>query len=364
MSTYMLLGGGTAGHVNPLLAVAERIREQEPGSEIIIVGTAEGLEARLVPERGFELHVIERLPLPRSLNSQTLSFPRRFNAAVRDLRQLIRRRGVEVVVGFGGYASAPGYEAARKENVPIVIHEANAKPGLANRLAARYTPYVGVAFTSTRIRNAHLVGMPLRPEIETLDRAQARQRAISHFGLNPSKPVLLVTGGSQGARSLNLALSSAATEITDLGWQVLHIWGERTEIDAPDVADYHVLRYCDRMDLALAVADFAISRAGSATVSELAGLGIPSLLVPYPVGNGEQKYNAQDLVAAGGAKVVADARLSPEWLSQNIWPILRDPSEISAMGGRASNAGSLDGTEKLLALVRNAQATHGTVERR
>lgn len=361
MTTYLLLGGGTAGHVNPLLALAERLREDEPDADIIAVGTVEGLESRLVPERGFELVTIPRLPFPRRPSRSALSFPKRFRGAVRDLQQLIRRRGVNVVIGFGGYASAPGYLAARREGVPVVVHEANARPGLANRMAARKTPYVGVAFSSTPLANAHLVGMPLRREIETLDRSQARLDGLKHFGLNPHLPTLLVTGGSQGARSLNLAVSSAGSQIADLGWQVLHIWGERTEVTAPSIPNVVVLRYCDRMDLALAVADFAISRAGSATVSELSGLGIPSILVPYPVGNGEQRLNAQDVVAAGGAMLVEDAQFTPTWIVDHVFPVLRDRDALLEMGERARGVGSLDGTEKLLALVRKALDERATV---
>lgn len=362
MTTYMLLGGGTAGHVNPLLALAERIRSIEPESEIVIVGTAEGLEARLVPERGFELATIDRLPLPRRVNAAAFRFPAKFRRAVRQLQQLMRRHSVDVVVGFGGYASAPGYVAARRESIPVVVHEANAKPGLANRLAARSTPFVGVAFASTPIANAHLVGMPLRDEIVSLDRAGARSEGHSHFGLDPSRPTLVVTGGSQGARSINLAVSSAAHAITEAGWQILHIWGQLTEVSAPKLPHYCVVEYCDRMDLALALADLSLSRAGSATVSELAGLGIPSVLVPYPVGNGEQRYNAQDVVAAGGAILVEDAQLSPEWIREHLLPIMQDEVSRSRMAESARSVGTLDGTEKLLALIRKAQQSRGTVK--
>lgn len=361
MTTYLLLGGGTAGHVNPLLAIAERIRDEEPDAEIIAVGTVEGLESRLVPARGFELVTIPRLPFPRRPSRSALSFPKRFSAAVRDLQHLIRRRGVDVVVGFGGYASAPGYLAAKREGVPVVVHEANARPGLANRMAARRTPYVGVAFSSTPLANAHLVGMPLRREIEELNQSAAREQGLKHFGLNPDVPTLLVTGGSQGARSLNLAVSSTGSQLTEIGWQVLHIWGERTEVTAPSIPNYVILTYCDRMDLALAVADLAISRAGSATVSELSGLGIPSILVPYPHGNGEQRLNAHDVVTAGGAILVEDAQFAPGWITHNLLPLMRNREALREMGLRARSAGSLDGTEKLLALIREARDERATV---
>jgi UDP-N-acetylglucosamine--N-acetylmuramyl-(pentapeptide) pyrophosphoryl-undecaprenol N-acetylglucosamine transferase len=362
MTTYMLLGGGTAGHVNPLLATAEYIRSLEPESEIVIVGTAEGLEARLVPARGFSLETIDRLPLPRRLNGAALKFPWKFRNAVLQLRNLIRRHSVDVVVGFGGYASAPGYVAARREHVPLVVHEANAKPGIANRMAAKSTPFVGVAFASTPIANAHLVGMPLRAEIATLNRERSRSAAYEFFGLDPNRRTLVVTGGSQGARSINLAVSSSAHMITETGWQILHIWGQLTEISAVSIPNYHVVDYCDRMDLALAVADFTISRAGSATVSELSGLGIPSVFVPYPVGNGEQRFNAQGVVSAGGALFVEDAQLNPELIRENILALMNDPGRLQQMSQRALTVGTLDGTEKLLALIRKAQHSRGTVK--
>lgn len=356
MTTYLLAGGGTAGHVNPLLALADTIRAAEPDSEIVVLGTAEGLESRLVPERGYELQIIERVPFPRRLNTAALTFPARFRRAVRQTRELIRERGIDVVVGFGGYVSTPAYLAGDKEGIPVVIHEANARPGLANKLGARRTPYVGVTFAGTPIRGARVTGMPLRPEIERLDREGLRDEARRHFGLDPHRRTLLVTGGSLGARAINEAISGQAAEIVAAGAQVLHIWGELTAVLDPGVDDYSVLPYCDRMDLAFAACDLVVSRAGSTTVSELAGLGIPAVLVPYGHGNGEQRFNAAGVVAAGGALIVDDAELTPEWVHGTLIPLLRDPARLAAMGAAARGAGTLDGTKRLHALVKEALA--------
>ncbi|MBK0419208.1 UDP-N-acetylglucosamine--N-acetylmuramyl-(pentapeptide) pyrophosphoryl-undecaprenol N-acetylglucosamine transferase [Leucobacter sp. CSA1] len=356
MTTYLLAGGGTAGHVNPLLALADLIRSEEPGADIVVLGTKEGLEARLVPERGYELQTIERLPFPRRPNLAALRFPARFPRAVRRVRALIRDRGVDVVVGFGGYASAPAYRAGAKEGVPVVIHEANAKPGLANRLGARSTPYVGVTFPGTPIPNARVTGMPLRPEIASLDRRGLRAEAREHFGLDPERRTLLVTGGSLGARAINRGVSGCAAEIVASGAQVLHVWGGLTELEDPGVAGYTVIPYCDRMDLAFAACDLAVSRAGSTTVSELAGLGVPAVLVPYGHGNGEQRFNAAGVVEAGGALLVEDAQLTGEWVRGTLIPLLGDEERLAAMSERARGAGALDGTERLLGLVREALA--------
>lgn len=354
MTTYLLAGGGTAGHVNPLLALADFVRASEPDAEIVVLGTKEGLEARLVPARGYELQTIERLPFPRRPNAYALKFPLKYKRAVQQVTELIRQRNVDVVVGFGGYASAPAYQAAAKAGVPSVIHEANAVPGMANKLGARSTPYVAVTFAGTPIKGARATGMPLRPEIEQLDRPALRAEARQHFGLDAERPVLLVTGGSLGARAINRGISGSAHAIVDAGIQVLHVWGGLTEIEDPGVAGYHVLEYCDRMDLAFAACDLAVSRAGSTTVSELSGLGIPAIFVPLSHGNGEQRKNAAGVVAAGGALLVDDAALTPEWVRDTLIPLITNDAELGEMSERARTAGSLDGTSQLYALVREA----------
>ena len=357
MTTYLLAGGGTAGHVNPLLAVADRLRERDPDARILVLGTAEGLEARLVPERGYELLTIERLPFPRRPNGAALHFPARMRRAVEAVRAMIHDRGVDVVVGFGGYVSPPAYLAARAEKKPIAIHEANARPGIANRLGSRFTRYVGVAFPGTRIRGGTFVGMPLRREIEQLDRFAIRREGIRHFGLAHDRPTLLVTGGSSGARRINETIAGAVTLILGAGWQIIHVTGEYREgIVDPKLAGYLVLKYADRMDLALAVADLALGRAGTATVAELAGLGIPAVFVPYAVGNGEQRFNARGAVEAGGAILVEDARFDPAWVASDLVPLLGSRARIADMAARIATTGTLDGTDRMVDLIDRALA--------
>ena len=351
MTTYLLAGGGTAGHVNPLLAVADRLRERDPSCEVLVLGTAEGLEARLVPARGYELLTIAKVPFPRRPNRAALAFPVRFRRSIDDVARIIRDRGVDVVVGFGGYVSTPAYLAARSARVPIAIHEANAKPGLANRLGARWAARVGVAFSGTPLRHAELVGMPLRREIETLDRAALRDEAAGFFGLDASRRVLLATGGSLGARRINRTMVASAAAITAAGWQVLHVAGGNADVADPGVEGYRMIAYADRMDLALALADAAVSRAGAATVSELAALGIPSVYVPYPVGNGEQRFNAADVVGAGGGILVDDADFVPEWVEAQLLPLLGEPSRVDRMAAAAASVGRRDGTDRMIALI-------------
>ena len=354
MTRYLLAGGGTAGHVNPLLAVADRLRRDDSDAEVLVLGTAEGLEARLVPQRGYELATIPKLPFPRRPNGAALRFPGEYRRSIQTVRELVRTRGIDAVVGFGGYAAAPAYSAARKEGVPLVLHEANARPGLANRLGARYTPWVGVAFEGTPLPHATFVGMPLRVEIEELDRAAARPEAAAEFGLAADRPTLLVTGGSLGARRINQTIAARAAELTAAGWQVLHIQGGRGELSDPGIDGYRLLDYCDRMDLALAIADFSVARAGAATVSEFAALGLPAVYVPFPIGNGEQRYNAAGVIRAGGGLLVDDAAFEPSWVDASLLPLLSDRAAVDDMGRRAASAGVRDGSDRMVALVRSA----------
>ena len=354
MTTYLLAGGGTAGHVNPLLAVADGLRAREADADVLVLGTREGLEARLVPLRGYELLTVAKVPFPRRPNRAAAAFPTRFLRAVAEVRRLIRDRGVDVVVGFGGYAAAPAYVAARRERVPFVVHEANAKPGLANVLGARAAAGVGVAFAGTPLRGAKEVGMPLRHEIVELDAAALRAEAAAHFGLDAARPTLLVFGGSLGALRLNTAFGGAWRDVLDAGWQLLHVTGQNSDLPDPSVPGYAVVRYVDRMDLAFALADLVVSRSGAATVSEINALGIPAVYVPYAVGNGEQSLNAGASVRAGAALLIPDAEFTPERVRADIVPLLRDEDRRTAMRDAAARTGIRTGTENVIALVDEA----------
>lgn len=354
MTSYLLAGGGTAGHVNPLLAVADALRERVPDDSVLVLGTAEGLESRLVPERGYDLLIVDKVPFPRRPNRQAAAFPGRFRRAIAQVREHIRRHDIDVVVGFGGYASAPAYVAARREGVPFVVHEANAKPGLANVLGARRAAAVGVAFEGTPLRGSEVVGMPLRREVIALDRSAARAEAAEHFGLDAQRPVLLVFGGSLGAQRLNEALADSWQDILAAGWQLLHVTGERSDLADPGVDGYALRRYVDRMDLAFALADLIVSRSGSATVSEISALGIPALYVPYSVGNGEQRLNAASAVAAGAAELLDDATFDGDAVRRIVVPLLGDQARIDRMAAAAATAGTRNGTENVVTLIDRA----------
>ncbi len=358
--SVLLAGGGTAGHVAPLLALADCLRRRDPGVRITVLGTAEGLEARLVPEAGYPLAFIPRVPMPRRPTADLGRLPVRLRAANLAAAAAITQSQADVVVGFGGYVSAPAYIAARRLGVPIVVHEANSRPGLANRVGARFTPFVACAFPGTPLRGAQVMGMPLRRQITTLDRPGLRAEGLAAFGLSPDRPTLLVTGGSLGAQRLNETLGSAAPDLLAAGVQVLHLSGRGKRVDLPEASRhagapgdrrYVVAEYLDRMDLAFAVADLVLCRAGAGTVSEITAIGLPAAYVPLPVGNGEQRLNAQPVVDAGGGLLVADSACTPEWVRQELVPLLADRAALVAMAAAAQAFGIRDGDERLADLV-------------
>ena len=355
--SVLLAGGGTAGHVSPLLALADCLRRRDPDVRVTALGTAAGLEARLVPERGYPLLEVPKVPFPRRPSGDLLRLPGNLRRAVKAAEDAIESTGAQVVVGFGGYVSTPAYLAARRRRTPVVVHEQNARPGLANRLGARMASRVGVTFPGTPLPHATVTGMPLRREIATLDRAAHRAEARERFGLTDA-PTVLVTGGSLGAQRLNDAFEGAAADLSTAGVQVLHVTGAGKEFTPTGTtgAPYVVLPYCDRMDLAYAAADLVVARSGANTVCELTAVGLPALYVPLPIGNGEQRLNAATVVAAGGGVVVDDAAVDAAWVREVVTTLVTDPPRLAAMATASASVGERGGDELLADLVLAAAA--------
>lgn len=371
MGSVLLAGGGTAGHVNPLLATADELAFR--GHDVAALGTQEGLEAELVPRAGLELHVVPRVPLPRRPSLDLVRLPWRWRAAVKAAGRAIDAVGADAVVGFGGYVSTPAYVAARRKGVPVIVHEANARPGLANRVGARRAAAVAITFEGTELPGAQLTGLPLRPVIADLAarlanpaaRAAARADARLHWGWTEEAPVLLVMGGSLGAASVNAALASAIERLTDHGIHVLHLTGKnksdqaeraRGNLAAARRDQYVVREYLHDMELAFAAADAVLCRSGAATVSELSALGLPAVYVPLPHGNGEQALNASGAVAAGAATLVHDSDLTAAALELSVEPLLLDPKARERAREAAVTIGIVDGAARLAALVEEAMA--------
>jgi UDP-N-acetylglucosamine--N-acetylmuramyl-(pentapeptide) pyrophosphoryl-undecaprenol N-acetylglucosamine transferase len=356
--SVVLAGGGTAGHVEPALAVADALTALDPGIRITALGTPRGLETRLVPERGYDLRLVTPVPLPRKVNGDLFRLPWRVRRSVRETRAVLTDVGADVVVGFGGYVAVPAYLAAggrRGGRVPVVVHEANARAGLANRLGARIASRVLAAVPDSGLAGAEVVGMPLRASITGLDRAALRGEARAHFGFADDARVLLVFGGSQGAVSINRAVSAAAADLAAAGVSVLHAHGPKNTLDLPSPAPgdppYVGVPYLSRMDLAYAAADLAICRSGAMTVAEVSAVGLPAVYVPLPIGNGEQRLNALPVVEAGGGMLVADADLSPAYLRDEVVPLLTDGPRLAAMTDAALRVGHRDAARRVADVV-------------
>jgi UDP-N-acetylglucosamine--N-acetylmuramyl-(pentapeptide) pyrophosphoryl-undecaprenol N-acetylglucosamine transferase len=355
----VLAGGGSAGHIEPALALADALREADSSIQVTCLGTQRGLETRLVPLRGYDLELIPAVPLPRSVTPKLLAVPGRLAGAVHATGKILDRVRADVLVGFGGYVATPAYLAARRHNVPIVVHEANPFAGIANRLGAHLTTYVFTGQQGTKLRNSRYLGLPIRRQIADLDRFALGDKARAHFGLRPDLPVLLVFGGSQGAKSLNRALAGAAGAIRSAGVQILHVTGPKnlgesqpaggTLSPGPGLAGtasnavpYVALPYVDRMDLAYAAADFALCRAGAMTCAELTAVGLPAAYVPLPIGNGEQRLNALPIVQHGGGLLVEDAELTADWIKNSLLPVLTNIDQVAGMSEAAAAMGRKD----------------------
>ena len=363
MLSIVLSGGGTAGHVNPLVATATELLGR--GHTVRAVGTAEGLETDLVPAAGIELSTIERVPFPRRPDLAALRFPVRFRAAVRHAGEILDDAGADVAVGFGGFASTPLYVAAKKRGIPVVIHEQNAKPGLANRYGARFAKGVALTFPSTPLAavkgETTTVGLPLRRAIADLavrraagETSQARVAAAAELGLDHELPTLLVTGGSLGAQHLNEVILSCASEISAAGVQVLHLTGrgKDTPVRPLEASNprYHVLDYLSKMELAYAVADVVLCRSGAGTVAELCSLGLPAFFVPLAIGNGEQEKNAADVLAVGGAQLVRNKDFTRKVFVERVLPLVTS-GDLERMGEKARELAPQDSAGTLASFI-------------
>lgn len=354
--SVVLAGGGTAGHTSPLIATAAELQRLDPAVRVTAVGTARGLETTVVPAAGLTLELIPPVPLPRRPGVDQALVGVRLWRAVAASVALLRRVEADVVLGFGGYVSTPVYLAAKRLGLPIVLHEQNALPGLANKLAARLTRHVYTSFPGTPLPHAQHVGLPLRASIAQLDRGAARAAARTGFGLDADRPTLLVSGGSQGAASINRAVLGARTALLAAGIQVLHVLGPRNvtaetvaQRDAVTGAGYHPLAYAERMEDAYAAADLMLARCGASTVLETAAVGLPAVFVPYPHGNGEQARNAESVVAAGGGLLLLDADCTAAWVAATVPPLLGDPARLAGMTAALRGVARVDAATELAA---------------
>ena len=320
-------GGGPAGHIQPALAVARLWQQTYPSDQSVFLGTSSGLETKLVPEAGFDLQLITRVRVPRSLSLDLVKVPGLLRRSVSESKVILK--DVDLLIGFGGYVCAPAYLAANSLKVPIVIHEANAEPGWANRLGARCTDAlaVGSPVTHGAFAQALITGLPLRDDIASLLSAhhsadettwsEIRVKAKRDLGIPSENKVVLVFGGSQGSQAINSVIAEARKLLKEREITIVHSVGAGN--DLPDKDDKYIsYSYIENMANAYLASDLVIARSGAITCSEVAALGKYALFIPRPIGNGEQSVNADHLVEMGRARVLEQRSFTAAWLLDNI----------------------------------------------
>jgi UDP-N-acetylglucosamine--N-acetylmuramyl-(pentapeptide) pyrophosphoryl-undecaprenol N-acetylglucosamine transferase len=364
----LIAGGGTAGHVFPALAVATRLADGH-GAEVRFAGTRAGQEARLVPAAGFPFAVVEARPFVRTLT------PRAVAAPIRAMRSVSRCRPLatwaDVVVGMGGYVAVPVVLAAARSRRPVVLHEQNAVPGLANRALSRLARTVAISFPETarllpRRARTVLTGNPVRDRIVAVpgDRGALAAEARSELGLEPGRATVVIFGGSLGALHVDRAAvdaSSALRERADLQVLLLtgaaHIDEVNRRLPRDRVLHVRALPFLDRMELAYAAADLIVARAGATTVAEITVCGLPSILIPYPYATARhQEANARALQRAGAATIIMDDALTGHVLAARIADLVSSPARLSTMAERAVRLGRADAADALAKAVVEAAA--------
>ena len=361
-TTYAVIaGGGTGGHVFPALAIADALVGQKRLPQAIhFVGSARGMEATLVPESGYEVTLLPGRGIARRLTRDNIGAVVGLMKAVFQAISLIGQLRPRVVVAVGGYASVPAVVGAVFHRIPIVIHEQNVAPGLANRLGSRFAKACAISVPGTPLRRAVLTGNPVRAEIAAVDRTpEGRAAARAELGLPDGRRVVAVTGGSLGARRINEATRGLAELWRDKPHVAIrHVIGRRDfleyAVNPPDSGDlvYQPVEFEDRMALLLSAADVLVARAGATTVAELGAVGLPAVLVPLPGAPGDhQTANAVAFAKRGAAIVVPDAECTAPRLAEELEPLLDDPARLDAMGRAAHALAQPDAAEKVAALV-------------
>ena len=365
----VIAAGGTGGHIFPGLAVADAIRRAEPTASVSFVGTRRGLETTLVPGAGHELDLIDMVPFA---GRAAALLPAALVRATAQARRILRARQADVVVGMGAYLSVPVVAAARLANIPSLVHESGAVPGRANLVAARLSGNVATAFAEAAAAFRHAavvrtVGMPLGPDLVGFDRQALRAPARRAHRLDDDTLMVLVNGGSQGASSLNrLAVGLAGRWQDRHDVRILLKAGsrdhERTEAElrgSPGAPLVELTRFIERMDHAYAAADVAVCRPGAGTVAELAVVGLPAVLVPYPHAPFDhQARNAAALVAAGAALMVRDHEATPDVVGPLLEAILDDRQRLDQMRSGLAGLAHPEAADELAAWALSLPAGH------
>ncbi len=367
----ILSGGGTGGHIYPAIAIGQALKKEWPQAEILYLGTEKGLERQIIPQTGFAFRTIEIMGWQRKVSLQMIKAGLKVFKGLRQASRIMKEFSPDLVIGTGGYVCLPVVWAASRRKIPTILHEQNALPGITNKFLSRKVDYLLITFpeaaahfpaaVQARIR---VTGLPIRPRIL----AVSREEALNFFGLAGDKPVLLVSGGSRGARSLNSAMIVVYKRAKELNFpfSIIHLTGQeglaevqrelaQAGLEEEDYVNIIIKPYLHEMEYALACADLCIGRAGATFLAEITAKGLPGILVPYPYATeNHQEYNARSLEKRGAAKVILDKDLRDKesLLAEQLMEIITDKEKLRELASCSLQAGKPDAVEKILKVVR------------
>ncbi len=353
----VLTGGGTGGHVYPALAAARYIKEQEPGAEILFMGTQKGLESQIIPEAGFPLETITSRGLSRKISPDLIKTFFSTSRGVWEAGKILRRFKPQVVMGTGGYVCGPVVLSASLMGIPCLLHEQNVIPGMTNRLLFPFVKKVCLSFEASKkyfkdASKIFVTGNPRASEVLGI----SREQGIKALGLNPNKKTVLIVGGSRGAERINQCVIEILPDLVDLSdVQFIYVTGNiyyeqvMSNKKIKEITGYHNLfirSYIAQMPLALAATDLIISRAGATMLAEITARGVPSVLIPSPnVTNNHQVLNAHVLADAGAAEMILETDLTEALLRDIIFKLLKDAELLRTMSENSRDLGYPDSAD-------------------
>ncbi len=357
---FLIAGGGTAGHINPGIAIAKYIKEKQPDAEIIFVGTERGLEKRLVPREGFELKFIKVRGFRRKLSFDTLVALKELLDGISQAGAVIKEFKPDIVIGTGGYVCGPVLFVAARKKIPTLVHEQNAFPGITNRILSRFVDTVAISFKESEkffsaAKKLVLTGNPIRREMLKIDRKAAREK----LGIKEHTPVIVAFGGSRGAEKINQALVEMIRDyLKEVDCKVIFATGEsqfdkiNMQLEGISNKAAEVVPYIYDMASVMASADLVVCRAGAITIGELTALGVPSIMIPSPyVTANHQEHNARALEKQGAAKVILEKDLSGKLVYQEMISLIRDERRLREMAANAKRVGVRDAIEKIYEII-------------